>query len=328
MRSLSDPLPWLLLSLAASLLATRGALAYSRARQLLDQPGERRSHVTPTPRGGGIGMVMVFVLALLFGWWQWPGSRPILSMLLPGMVMVAAIGWLDDHRPVSSIKRLAVHMLAAGLLAAGVLWQGSGIGMALLAFVLALGLVNAWNFMDGINGIAAAQAAVVALAVALLAAAPASLLALALVGACCGFLPFNAPRARIFMGDVGSGALGLALAGIVVLGAGRDWQLALLLAMPLGAFVVDTALTLTRRIMRRERWWEPHVQHLYQRMARKYGHMPVTAAYSAWGLLAVAAAVTIAGLAGNAVVIASAAWLVATMLLWAWLDARGRVVEG
>jgi UDP-N-acetylmuramyl pentapeptide phosphotransferase/UDP-N-acetylglucosamine-1-phosphate transferase len=145
--------------------------------------------------------------------------------------------------------------------------------------------VNVWNFMDGINGIAVSQAAIVAAAIA--AASPSTAAAgIAVAAACIGFLPFNFPRARIFLGDVGSGALGLLVACLCVRAGGARIVDAVLVMLPLSAFLVDAGLTLARRVLRRERWWEPHAQHLYQALARRHGHTAVTLAYAAWTSLA------------------------------------------
>src|SRR5690606_7576504 len=183
---------------------------------------------------------------------------------------------------------------------AGVVMAGGAPWLALLALGLVPVLVNVWNFMDGIDGLAASQAALAAAGLALLAGeGPAVLPALALSAACLGFLPFNFPRARIFLGDVGSGALGFALAVLVVLlpsDAPTDDRVGVLLlaALPLSAFLVDATLTLSGRIVRRERWWTAHVEHAYQRFAVRAGsHAPVTMAYAAWTAVATVAAVVL-----------------------------------
>ena len=160
--------------------------------------------------------------------------------------------------------------------------------MAGSGFVLALVLVNVWNFMDGIDGLAGSQALVAAAAYALFAGAgPVAWLGVALAAACAGFLPFNLPRARIFLGDVGSGALGYLLATLAAFSLqDAGWTGAPLLALPLLAFGVDASLTLARRLLRGERWWEPHVQHAYQAQARRSGHAAVTVGFLAFTIAA------------------------------------------
>lgn len=152
------------------------------------------------------------------------------------------------------------------------------------AFLAALVLVNVWNFMDGIDGIAAGQALVVAVAWALLARqGPVLWLGLALAAAALGFLPFNFPRARVFLGDVGSGAIGYALAALFAIGTLQQApSVRLLWLLPLLPFLLDASLTLLARMVKGEAWWRPHVQHAYQAWARTRGsHVPVTLAYAA-----------------------------------------------
>lgn len=274
--------PWLLAGLVLGALGTWLARGYALRRRLIDQPGERRSHHEATPRGGGISIVLVLLGAMLVLALRAPAHAVALALAAAGLVLVAGIGWIDDHRPLSARLRLAVHAVAAALLCLALRRVGAAPLDLALAFAAVLVLVNVWNFMDGINGIAASQAVVVAVACAPFApGGPAFWLGLALAAATCGFLPFNFPRARIFLGDVGSGALGYALAGLLALASlGSDPRTRLLLAMPLLPFLLDASLTLLARIVRRERWWEPHTQHAYQAWARRRGHARVTIAYA------------------------------------------------
>lgn len=279
------PLPaWAFCCFAIALAGTWLARRYALRAALLDHPGERRSHAVPTPRGGGIAIVIAMVTVLVAICLQGDGApRTLFAAVLGGLLLVAGIGWWDDHRPLHPAPRLAVHVVAAALLALGLNAAGTGAMVAGSGFVLALVLVNVWNFMDGIDGLAGSQALVASMAYALFAGSgPVAWLGVALAAACAGFLPFNLPRARIFLGDVGSGALGYLLATLVALSlpiAGRT--AAPLLLLPLLAFGVDASLTLARRLLRGERWWEPHVQHAYQAQARRRGHGAVTAGYFA-----------------------------------------------
>jgi UDP-N-acetylmuramyl pentapeptide phosphotransferase/UDP-N-acetylglucosamine-1-phosphate transferase len=283
-------MPGLALAFLVALAGTWLARRYALRNALLDLPGERRSHATPTPRGGGIAIVAAMLPMLAWVAWREPAYAAAIAAIGAGMLLVAGIGWIDDHRPLSPGLRLAVHALAAALLAWAMLALGAGPGKAACGFVLALVLVNVWNFMDGIDGLAASQALLAALGYALFASGePVAWLALALVAACAGFLPFNLPRASIFLGDVGSGALGYLLAALAALVLARTrWEQAPLLLLPLLAFGIDAGLTLLRRLLRGERWWQPHVQHAYQRWARASGHGRVSMAYSAWSLAALA----------------------------------------
>lgn len=262
------------------------ARRYALARRLLDQPGARRSHTAATPRGGGIAIVAALLVALVISPDATPQTLPPIPVGI-GLLLVAAVGWIDDHRPLSPWLRLAVHALAAACLGGALFSAGAGIALTVAAALLALVLTNVWNFMDGIDGLAASQALLVALGCVLLAGGQGEgWLPLALATACAGFLPFNLPRARIFLGDVGSGALGYLLAVLVAAQSAHRLEDGVLLLIPLSAFLIDATLTLARRVFRGERWWLPHTQHAYQAWARRCGrHGRVTAAYGAWTLL-------------------------------------------
>lgn len=284
------PAGWLAVHFAVAAAGTWLARRYAIRRALIDHPGERRSHDVPTPRGGGLGIAATLLFAL--GWLAWtrPESRTVLVAAAAGLALVSGIGLTDDHRPLPAWLRLLVHALAAALLG-GALWlQGFPAWHCLAAAVLALVLVNAWNFMDGINGLAASQAALAALGYALLADGTTAWLAAALLAAATAFLPFNFPRARVFMGDVGSCALGYGLACVVALALrGETIGNVPLLLLPLLAFLLDSGFTLFSRILNKERWWQAHAQHAYQYWARRAGHVAPVAGYAAWTVLAVAA---------------------------------------
>ncbi len=281
---------WLRAGAAIGCAGTWLARRYALRRNLLDQPGERRSHRVATPRGGGISVVVAMLAALAALAVRAPGEAVAAGCAAAGLAAVAAIGWIDDHRPLSPWLRLGVHALAGVALAAAIRLHGGGWADAALAFLAAVVLTNVWNFMDGIDGLAASQAALVAAAWALSAGqGPALWLGLALVAGLCGFLPFNLPRARIFLGDVGSGALGYALAGLLALAAlGLPAGQRIWLTLPLLPLLVDATLTLSARMVRGEAWWRPHVQHAYQAWARAAGSHPrVTAGYAAATVLAI-----------------------------------------
>jgi len=279
---------WMLLHLCIGLSVTWMARRYALRRALVDEPGERRSHAVPTPRGGGISIAASLLLAALWLWWQ-PAASAWLPGFGAGLALVALVGLVDDHRGLSPWLRLAVHAVAASCLATSA-WMASGEpGIALLAFGAAMVLTNVWNFMDGIDGLAATQAMLAALALAMLATGAALWLALALFAATAGFLPFNLPRARVFLGDVGSGVIGYVVAGIVAMVAAGAMERAWLLALPLSAFLVDASMTLAGRVRRGEPWWRPHVLHAYQRWVRRCGsHLTVTFAYAGWTLASLA----------------------------------------
>ncbi len=273
-----------------SALATALALGYARRRGLLDAPGQRRSHSVPTPRGGGIGIALaVLLLGLL------PAAHAGLDWALPvalALLLTAAIGWIDDHRSLSARLRLLVHLLASTLAALALLgWPADIAGWTtLLVVIIALAWsINLHNFVDGIDGLLALDAIAVfgLLAAFAYAAGDAELARLAAVAAAASaaFLPFNLPRARVFLGDVGSGALGL-LIGVLSLGAWRRGVLdAGAILMLLSACLVDATATLLSRMVRGRRWWRPHREHLYQWLVRTgSSHPRVALAYLAWTL--------------------------------------------
>ncbi|MDI1253441.1 hypothetical protein [Thermomonas sp.] len=328
----SEPAVLLAAGLAAAAVSAVGAawaLGHAHRHGLIDVPGERRSHHVETPRGGGIGIVIAGLGCLVamalhgtgHGWW-W--------LVATGLALVAGIGWLDDHRPLPVWPRLGVHVFSAFLLAAALHLGGAGTVASLAGFVLALGLVNAWNFMDGINGLATSQALLCGLAFALLPGFAAPILGIAVAGACLGFLPFNFPRAKLFLGDVGSGALGYLVAALVALGfvssPARDWPL--LLLAPL-AMLVDSGLTLLWRMHRGDRWWQAHVEHAFQRWSRNKGHVVVTLAYGLWTMMAIGVMLSVWGRLGNTGLLVFLACVTAAALGWWWLHRQyARQTEG
>jgi Fuc2NAc and GlcNAc transferase len=265
----------LLLAFALGWPATVLVLRAAVRRQLLDQPNARSSHSVPTPRGGGLAFVGVFLLLLPVVVALEPDSGRLALALGAGGLAVAAVGLVDDLRNVAAPVRAAVHALAA-VLAVVLLGLPGGrgtlavAGAALLVVVALVWVVNLCNFMDGIDGLAGGQAVVAAAGIALLASGVPAVTAVALVlaGAVLGFLVLNAPPARIFMGDVGSGFLGFVL-GVLVLQTWAEAGVALpVAALLLAPFLVDATGTLALRVLRGERWYEPHRDHVYQRLTR------------------------------------------------------------
>lgn len=293
---------WLVLGLAATgsialaSVGTRLALCYARRRALIDEPGRRRSHVIPTPRGGGLGVVLALLVVL--AWVLSRGDLPMNQALAfgIGMFAVAVIGWVDDHRPLSARVRLVVHVVAAMVFVSQLPVSGDlGLlrwvvfGAQVLALVTA---INFWNFMDGIDGLVATQTIWVGSCLAIVFAATGlgawALLAIALAGASLGFLPFNFPRARIFLGDVGSGGIGFAVGGLLLqaqaTGAMSVWNAGLIVS----ALALDATLTLLGRMLRGRRWYTAHREHLYQWLVRRgRGHPQVVLLYLAWNLILV-----------------------------------------
>jgi UDP-N-acetylmuramyl pentapeptide phosphotransferase/UDP-N-acetylglucosamine-1-phosphate transferase len=320
-------MPWsepsLLAACAAGALGlsaggTAWAIAYARRRGMLDQPGERRSHALATPRGGGIGIVIAMLLAMcMLGWWR---DDPSWWSMAAGLLLVAGVGWWDDHRPLPIWVRLGAHLVAAMALAWCMHLQGAGLPAVLAALMLVPALVNAWNFMDGIDGLASSQALLCAAGLACLVAGPWQFIGIALAAACCGFLPFNLPPARIFLGDVGSGALGYAMAAMLAGGMATlpaaTWPL---LFLPPMAMLGDSALTLGWRMATGQAWWLPHVQHLFQHCSRRWGHARVTTAYAVWTFVAIGIMLCAQGIP------MPGALLVVTVMALLWLLAWARM---
>ena len=275
---------------------------YALARSLLDVPNARSSHSLPTPRGGGVAIVVAFLAGLCLAFFAGLGiAAELFYALLGAGLGIALLGFLDDHGHIAARWRLLGHFLAAAwalywlgglppLAVFGGLLQLSWIGHVLAAFYL-VWLLNLYNFMDGIDGIASVEAICVCLGGAILyALLETSLLAdlplLMLAAAVLGFLLWNFPPARIFMGDAGSGFLGIVL-GVLSLQAA--WTNPLLLwawLILLGVFIVDATLTLLRRLLRGEKVYEAHRSHAYQYASRRFGrHLPVTMAVAALNLV-------------------------------------------
>ncbi len=280
--------------LAASLL-TGLIRHYALSRKVLDVPNQRSSHTVPTARGGGLAIVLAFFASCLFLFLtQRLDTRWFAA--LSSTLLVAIIGFCDDHAHVAARWRLLTHM-AAALLAMYFLnglslvlipkpidtlighslvnpgWLGYVLGAVLLVWLL-----NLFNFMDGTDGIAASEALFVSSAlVGYLYFIDQTLfnLAICLAAAAAGFLFWNWPKAKIFMGDVGSGFLGLLL-GVLILMAAQQAAVLLYCGLILyGVFVVDATYTLLVRFFSGQKWFDAHCSHTYQRAAKQYGHLRV-----------------------------------------------------
>lgn len=312
---------WIILHLVMAFIGTWLALRYALWRDLVDHPGERRSHGIATPRGGGAAIVLAVLVAAAVLSLRRPELGVFLGTFAGGLFLVAVVGLVDDHRPLSPWLRLGVHAIAGLLLGLGLLHETGQWPLAVIALVAAMVLTNVWNFMDGINGLATSQAVLVSAAIAAAAHAwggSAALvwLSLAMSAACLGFLPYNFPGARIFLGDVGSGALGFVIAALAVLPLMQTKNLSWMVLFPLSAFLVDASLTLLRRMIRREAWWKPHTQHAYQVWARRAGHSKVTLAYSGWTLLGSVLMLGSAKAPAYFMLCIALAWYISAALIW------------
>lgn len=279
---------------AVSVVLTGVMRRFAVARGLLDVPNGRSSHSTATPRGGGLAIVVPCLIAVVVMVGQDKISTRLAMAVIIGGGAVAAVGFKDDRKPVSARVRFPIHLAAAiwavawigaptqlqfghHLVVLG--WSGFLLGVLGIAWA-----INLFNFMDGIDGIAASEAIFVAAASALLTfwrggSIEVFAMGLLLAAASGGFLVWNWPPAKIFMGDVGSGYLGYLLGVLGLVGCRHD-PIALWIWLILGGvFFIDATVTLARRLVRAERVFEAHRSHAYQWLARRWrSHKSVTVA--------------------------------------------------
>lgn len=323
---------WLPATALVAFGVTYLARRYALARQVLDMPNERSAHTSPTPRGGGIGIIVpVLAGVTLLAAGGLLDYRVAVAMCGAG-ILVALVGFFDDHRSVEVHWRLLVH--AVGVIWA-VIWLGGapaveiggrslelGVAGDIVAVIGVMWLLNLYNFMDGTDGIAGIEAVTVGAVAALLYLRhanagfewmPPALLAAAALG----FLWWNWPPSRIFMGDGGSGFVGLMFGLMAVRSAQISPRLIWVWLILLGVFITDATLTLMRRVWQGHKPQEAHSDHTYQRAARAAkAHQPValgTGAINLLWLAPVAAAVNegwVSPVLGLAAAYAPLIWIV------------------
>ena len=274
-----------------SLLLTWVVRLYALKYRIMDTPNERSSHEVPTPRGGGVAIVISFVLALVTFFFTNRIEQQLFTALFLGGGLIAIIGFIDDCRSLSSRIRFLIH-ISASLVALyclqaweielpGLSWGPAWLKMAVLCFFL-VWILNLYNFMDGIDGIAGTETISVAMGMALIVYFSSGsmvwvLLLLCLAGATAGFLVWNWPPAKIFMGDSASGYLGFSL-GLLLIASMKElhfspWPWLIMLAV----FLVDATYTLLIRMKSGQKWYAAHRSHAYQIASRKYGsHKKIT----------------------------------------------------
>jgi Fuc2NAc and GlcNAc transferase len=275
----------LLASFLVSWILTSVASRYASVIGRLDVPNSRSAHVLPVPRGGGLPFALI--LTLSFNISTEVGDFTFFNALLIviSAVTIAAVGYIDDRADLSPISRLVVHTVVAGVTVAALdnqfdvyVYHSEFVRWILLIIgvVLVVWSINLFNFMDGIDGLAASQAIFVAGASWLLLNESASnfdlwsLMCLLTVGSVSGFLVLNWPPAKIFMGDVGSGFLGYWLA-LIAIGMHFNNALSIWTSLILSSvFLADTGVTLMRRVINGARWYQAHSLHAYQRRAREF----------------------------------------------------------
>lgn len=280
-------------SFALSALITEYTRRYGLRAALIDIPNERSSHTLPTVTGGGLGIALTFLLALFALAWNNSIPSNLAWVLIGGGGLIAWVGWRDDHRHVDVRWRLLAQAVAAVW---ALVWLGvpqnfslGGFGLAsqwltwLLSILGIIWFTNLYNFMDGIDGLAGSQAVCACLAGgALLYFSGAYELArvtLVLGGASLGFLLWNWPVARIFMGDVGSGLLGYSFAVLALASEQAEALPGLVWIILLAVFITDASFTLLRRMVRGDPWYQAHRTHAYQHLVQTgWTHLQVVLA--------------------------------------------------
>lgn len=268
---------------------------------LLDIPNERSSHRAPTPRGGGIAIVMVYLFSLILLYQHLELSvTQLLGFVIPGCLL-AVVSYIDDMGHVKPLWRMTIQIGAASL---GIYCLG-GIPntvasylplplqsvILVAAILLLVWIINLYNFMDGIDGIASLEAIAVCSGLSLLLwlSSPASnhfIMPLILVVAVAGFCCWNFPKAKIFMGDIGSCFIGLQLGLFAIYYAHLDINFFWCVIILLGTFISDATVTLVRRFLRGQKIYLAHREHAYQHLAIKLGnHVSISIAYALITLL-------------------------------------------
>lgn len=332
-------------SFSAAAVWGSGFLACAGLRRLgaIDVPNGRSSHQRPTVRGGGVTILLVVLGWLILNLGNASlGSYPVLL----GLLLVAGISFIDDLRSLPLSLRLVVH----GVGAACVLWALSHdsspvgitwIGYAILIWFLVVGFINAFNFFDGINGLASSQALLTCLFGALICAikgdfgdpAMRSLIVLQVIlgGAVAGFLPHNFPKSRMFLGDVGSISIGFTIATIAVLAWHHlGWQVGVALCALQINVVMDTCLTVLRRAFRGAHLHLPHREFFFHKLVRSgVSHTVATGLETGIQLVSGAALVAVIALNGTPLALLTVIFhiIAGWMLFLGWCELRFRSRE-
>jgi len=308
-------------------------LSYTRRAGMLDIPNHRSSHSVPTPRGGGIALISAVLGAGGLDLWQ-AGQQPWTMLWLAGaIVSLAVVGWLDDRASINVASRLAVHMACGGAVAVLVNEVAPATGLLNTVWLAwwafwAVASINIVNFMDGIDGMVAAQGVVYGIFLFALASEPAlaGRFGLTLAAACAGFLIWNWSPAKMFLGDVGSGPLGL----LFVIGGALALQAAPapLVFLPLFPLFLDAMLTMAERFRRGERLTQAHRSHLYQRLASGgYGHARVAMIYAGAAATGAIVALTVKEASRWGIVAAILAYVFSVLAGWKALNDMVRKLQ-
>jgi Fuc2NAc and GlcNAc transferase len=265
-------------------------MKYAQEKKLLDIPNVRSSHSVPTPRGGGLAIVIVLMLTAMVSLFLPQAPVQSLLCLLVATLAFALLGWQDDKHGLPVSIRFLIQSLIAALSSIWLLWGIAGfsitiegIVMLLLCVLWTVWMANLYNFMDGIDGISAVETiilgAVTSYWFATAGVISFAIICIAAAGAALGFLRWNWSPAKIFMGDVGSLALGAFFAIIAVIGtAGVGLPFVAFLIL-YAVYLADSGITLLHRMIKGEKWWQAHRSHFYQRAVQSgFSHAQVSLA--------------------------------------------------
>lgn len=319
----------------ASFAGVAGVRAIATRRRWLDYPNSRSSHTIVTPRAGGLAIVVVSEAGLSVLLWRDRLLSREWTIVLAAAIVVAAVSWIDDLRPLSNKIRFSVHVIAALVVLAtfgnidraeipfiGTISLGALGGPLTLLWIV--GLTNAYNFMDGIDLMAAGQAIAAGAGWAVLGNIVDSrdliLAGIVIAFAAAGFAIHNRPPARIFMGDVGSAFLGYLLATMAVVGSHGDPTLGMCGVLLVWPFVFDTGFTFLRRLRNREAIFKAHRSHLYQRLViAGMTHMQVSLLYFVLDLIGIGCAIALITGVPHATAISAMAITVSASGLWVFV---------
>jgi UDP-N-acetylmuramyl pentapeptide phosphotransferase/UDP-N-acetylglucosamine-1-phosphate transferase len=335
----------------ASGAAFGAALVFSRALsrsthrlRLLDHPNSRSLHLKSVPRTGGLAIVVSVVIGILIHWIAITGFASRAGLFLGmGLAPLAVISLLDDYRTIAAQWRILVHLWAAvSLLATGFTPDSLHLpGLALpvpgwaalpLALLFTVWMINLYNFMDGMDGFAGGMAVIGFATLAWLGRSDAGFAAICLIvaAASAGFLVYNFPPARIFLGDVGSTTLGFLAATCSLWGSKMGLFPLWIAWLTFSPFIVDATVTLLRRLLRGEKVWEAHRSHYYQRLVLLgWGHRRTVLVEYALMLACAGSALVAVPLSPTAQVMLALVWvLIYSLLIWGvgWLELRRATV--
>lgn len=260
----------------------------AQTKKIHDSPERRRLHQTQIPRAGGISIALVMIVTSAFIFLKSDVS-PYWPLIITAMILYGALGFLDDLNPLSSETKLLLHgLIAVVIFLIAIVLLSSSLMASIIISVAYLLFVNIWNFMDGSNGLVSMQSLIVVIGFVALSyfSVGTYYFALALAVCCLGFLPFNFPEARVFLGDVGSYVLGAAVVGLAVLAYDEAQWTPLEILCLTSALWIDAVLTFIRRAFRGFKVTQAHRSHLYQYAIRGgNGHAAVCWYYATWTVI-------------------------------------------